>query len=609
MPENAPLADPKAPASTDANNANAAPNGKPANGNDISKNGNGQDKKPKPGWGKPVMIGVVILLVLFGILWGPGYLHHMQTHPSTDDAYVSGNLIAVSPVISGTLQQLEVDEGTFVRRGQLIARIDDAGPRASLRQALANYNAALSQIPQAQRNLIYQQQATQAAIQRAQASLEAQQAKTVGAEQQVTLASGTTQNQVKQAEAQIDQATALVQQSLAQVQTAQATVGNSQQAVTTALASLESYQQQIQTAQKALQAAQARVQAAQIEADRTSRDETRYRALYTQDAVSAQVYDNAQATARNAQANLQAAQAQAEEAQSQVEQAHTGVKQAQSQVEQARKNVTQGEAQVRAAQRATDAAREQVRVQRAGLGLARANGTQVGIQRANLAQTAHQTGESEADIATARAGQEQVEVRRKQIETYRAQAEQAKAALTNAQITLNDTLIYAPTDGTIVRKSVNVGASLSPGQSIVTMTQGDYVWVEANFKETQLGNVVPGEPVEIEVDAFPHKIFKAHVHSINEATGAATSLLPPDNSTGNFTKVVQRIPVRIELEAANDNEDKRYARQSDILNLRQGMSVVTTIDTTDVDKYRRQQKPPRPASQTVGTAAGAGGGR
>jgi Cation efflux system protein CusB domain 1 len=119
-----------------------------------------------------------------------------------------------------------------------------------------------------------------------------------------------------------------------------------------------------------------------------------------------------------------------------------------------------------------------------------------------------------------------------------------------------------------------------PGQTILTLTEGDYVWVTANYKETQLRNTHPGQPAEVEVDAVPGKAFLGWVRSINEATGAATSLLPPENATGNFVKVVQRIPVRIELDPAGDDEDRKYARLSDIRTLRQGMSVSATIDTS-----------------------------
>jgi membrane fusion protein, multidrug efflux system len=544
----------------------------------------GANGKKGPPWLRPALWGAGIVALIVGVIWGVNYWHFASTHVSTDDAYVTGNLVNVSPVISGTLAELTVDEGSVVRRGQLIARLDDAGPQATLRQARANYTAAMSQVPQAERNLLYQEQATRAAIQKAQAALGSQRAKAAGAEQQVTLASGTTRNQVRQAQSQLSAARALEQQSLAQAHAADVAVDNYRQAVQTALASADNYQQQVSTAQKALQAAQARVQAAQTEADRTAKDETRYRVLYVQDAVSAQVYDNAKAQARNAQANVAATQSQADEAASQVEQARAGARQAQSQVEQARKNVTQAQAQARAAHRAAEATGEQVSVAQAGLGLARANSTQVGIQQANLLSASQQTGESQADVEAARAGEQQVAMRRTQISTYRAQAQQALAALNNAQITLSDTRIYAPNDGKVVRKIANVGVSLSPGQAIVTITQGNYVWVQANFKETQLKDVRPGETAEVEVDAAPGKVFKGRVRSIDEATGAATSLLPPDNSTGNFTKVVQRIPVRIELVPADSSDDKKFARAEDIANLRQGMSVTATVDIGSRDQ-------------------------
>ena len=95
------------------------------------------------------------------------------------------------------------------------------------------------------------------------------------------------------------------------------------------------------------------------------------------------------------------------------------------------------------------------------------------------------------------------------------------------------------------------------------------VWVTANYKETQLGDVKPGQPVEVEVDAFPGKSFKGHVGSISAGTGSTFALLPPDNATGNFTKVVQRVPVKILLEPGQVNMDR----------LRTGMSVTATIET------------------------------
>jgi len=510
------------------------------------------EKKPVSLVRKLIIAGVVAAILIAGLIYGLSYYHYNQDHVSTDDAYVAGNLVNVSPIISGTLIQLLVDEGSVVKKGQPLGRLEDSGPRAAVQQAQATYQAALSQIPQAQQNLLYQQQATQAAIHKAQAELGAQQAKTEGARQQVVLSSNQVLNQVRQAESQVEQARQEAAQYDAQVQTARAAVNSQQQTV--------------RTAQRAADAADAQILGTRSNFVKNQTDLARYAKLVVQQAVTQQQYDAVSAATDSAQSTFNAARFQAD--------------QAHSQVNAARANVAQAQAQIRAAQRAADAFHQNVQVAQAGLGIARANLSQISIQQTNVVNNLGQDSSAQADLSTAQAGNTQVAVRRSQIRTFEAQVAQAKAALANAQVTLNDTLIPAPTDGTVVKKAVSVGASLSPGQTIVTMTQGDYVYVTANFKETQLRDVKPGESAEVEVDSFPGRIFKGHVRSINETTGATQALLPPDNATGNFTKVVQRIPVRIELDTAKDGDDKKYARLDDIHNLRQGMSVVTTIDVS-----------------------------
>lgn len=509
-------------------------------------------KKPAGPLKKLLIAGVVAALLVAGLIYGLSYYHYSQDHVSTDDAYVTGNLVNVSPIISGTLTQLLVDEGNVVKKGQPMGRLEDSGPRAAVQQAQASYQAALSQLPQAQQNLIYQQQATAAAIRKAQAELAAQQAKTSGAQQQVILSRNQVLNQVRQAESQVEQARQQAAQYDAQVQTARAGVNAQQQTV--------------RTAQRAADTADAQLKGVQSNFEKNRTDVARYAKLVVQEAVTPQQYDAVKAAADSAESQFNAARFQSA--------------QAHSQVNAARANVAQSQAQLRASQRAADAFHQNINVARAGLGIARANLSQIGIQQANVVGNLGQNSSALADLSTAQAGNTQVAVRRSQIRTFEAQVAQAKAALANAQVTLNDTLIPAPTDGTVIKKAVNVGSSLSPGQTVVTMTQGDYVYITANFKETQLRDVRPGQSVEIEVDSFPGRIFKGHVQSINEATGATQALLPPDNATGNFTKVVQRIPVRIELDAAKDNEDKKYARLQDIHNLRQGMSAAPTIDVS-----------------------------
>ena len=419
------------------------------------------EKKPASPVRKLIIGGIVAALLVAGLIYGLSYYHYSQDHVSTDDAQVQGNRVNVSPIISGTLTQLLVDQGTVVKKGQPIGRLEDSGPRAAFQQAEATYQAAKSQLPQAQQNLIYQQQATQAAIRKAQADLAAQQARTQGARQQVILSSNQVQNQVRQAQSQVQQAQEQAAQYDAQVQTARAAVNAQQQTV--------------RTAQRAADAADATISGALANATKTSNDQKRYAVLVRQEAVTPQQYDAAAAASVSAQSQLDAARFQAA--------------QAHSQVNAARANVAQAAAQLKAAQRAADAFHQNVQVARAGLGIARANLTQIGIQQTNVVGSLGQNSSALADLATAQAGKTQIALRRDQINTFRAQAASAQAALASAQVTLNDTLIPAPADGTVITKAVNVGASLSPGQTVVTMTQGDYVYVTANFKETQLRDV------------------------------------------------------------------------------------------------------------------------
>jgi membrane fusion protein (multidrug efflux system) len=145
----------------------------------------------------------------------------------------------------------------------------------------------------------------------------------------------------------------------------------------------------------------------------------------------------------------------------------------------------------------------------------------------------------------------------------------ARAARDQAALNLSYTRITAPAEGVVSRKSVELGQLVQPGQPLMSLVPLSDVWITANLKETQTANVTPGDPVDFTVDAYGGRHFKGHVESLAPATGARFSLLPPDNATGNFTKVVQRIPVRIRLDGKNDP----------VRPLRPGMSVAVTITT------------------------------
>jgi len=153
-------------------------------------------------------------------------------------------------------------------------------------------------------------------------------------------------------------------------------------------------------------------------------------------------------------------------------------------------------------------------------------------------------------------------------QSARAQVATAQAARDLAALDLSYTKIVAPSDGVVSKKSVAVGQMLSPGQGVAQLVPAEGEWVTGNFKETQLTKMHVGQPAEVEVDAFPGVKLHGEVESFSAATGARFSLLPPDNATGNFTKVVQRVPVRIHLRDVPSE-----------LAIRPGMSVVLTVNT------------------------------
>ncbi|MBF0516825.1 MAG: HlyD family secretion protein [Nitrospirae bacterium] len=148
-----------------------------------------------------------------------------------------------------------------------------------------------------------------------------------------------------------------------------------------------------------------------------------------------------------------------------------------------------------------------------------------------------------------------------------AAIKQKEAMLEAAQLNMGYTKIYAAASGIVSKKGVEVGNRAAPGQPLMAIVSADDLWVVANYKETQVAKIKPGQRVEIKVDAFPGKILKAKVDSITSGTGAVFSLFPPENASGHYVKVVQRIPVKIRLDNSTASADI----------LRVGMSVVPTV--------------------------------
>jgi membrane fusion protein (multidrug efflux system) len=177
---------------------------------------------------------------------------------------------------------------------------------------------------------------------------------------------------------------------------------------------------------------------------------------------------------------------------------------------------------------------------------------------ANLSAAERQAGVASATVSNAEAG----------TRVANARLLAAKAARDNAALQLSYATVAAPMGGIVSRKQVEIGQLVQPGQPLFTIVSDSGVWVTANFKETQLAGIRTGRPVEIHVDAYDGCIASGTVESVSAATGARFALLPPDNATGNFPKVVQRVPVRIKIvHGCGDNRP-----------LRPGMSVVASVE-------------------------------
>lgn len=184
-----------------------------------------------------------------------------------------------------------------------------------------------------------------------------------------------------------------------------------------------------------------------------------------------------------------------------------------------------------------------------------------------------QAQQARAELAAAQAAVAAASGRRstlfQQIKQTQAQADAARAQLEAADLNVSSTMLKASIAGRIGDLSVRVGQFAQPGQRLMSIVPVDQIYVSANFKETQVGLVRPGQRAELEIDALPGIMIEGRVDSIAPGTGAEFSILPPENATGNFTKIVQRIPVRIAIEAS-----PKIRRL-----LVPGMSVVATIDT------------------------------
>jgi len=422
--------------------------------------------------------GVIIIaavLLLLGTIFGVRYWLYSRSHESTDDAFIDGHIIQISPKVSGYVAKIYVSDNQQVKEGDLIAELDARDYEVKLQQAKAALDAGLAKEHEAKTN--------------------------------VTLTRATS--------------SATVQQARAAVQKSRSDVASSRAGAASLRSRANEAASAISTAQANLAQTQAQVVAAQADVTRANADVARYRELYAKDEISQQRLVQAETTANTANAQLEAA----------------------------RQRVTAAEARVNEARAAQAAASQTAQQAQSQIGGAQAN-----------------VNEALGRLAQANAAPQQVAVSQAQAQTAGATTEQLRAQVAQAELELSYTKIYAPENGRVTRKSVEEGALVQVGQPLLAIVPGD-VWVTANFKENQIGRMTPGQSVEITVDAYPDKTFKGHVDSIQAGTGARFSLIPPENATGNYVKVVQRVPVKIVFDEPPDPKHM----------LAPGMSVVPEV--------------------------------
>lgn len=326
---------------------------------------------------------------------------------------------------------------------------------------------------------------------------------------------------------------------------------------------LRDYQVQVQQLQASLQAAQRQADAAKSNVTLAS--------------------GNALGNNQQAQGNVSSASAAIGTAVAAVKAAQTGVPSAQAAVAQADANLQRAQAdydRYKSLFESGAVSRQQLDSARATyyVDLAQKNSAVQGVAQAqaNLAQAQENVVKAQAQLAAAKGALQQATasngqtlVNRSQYNAALATVAQAQANLKNAQLQLSYTNITAPTAGKVGNKSVQTGQRVQPGTPLMAITENDD-WVVANFKETQLGRMRIGQPVELKVDAFPNHPFIGHLDSFSPGSGATFALLPSDNATGNFTKIVQRIPVKIVFDPQSV---KGYESR-----IAPGMSVEVSVD-------------------------------
>ncbi len=448
-------------------------------------------------------IYVVSAIVVVFVIGGLSWWLYSRQFEKTDDAFIEGNISFISSKISSHIGKVHVEENQFVKKGDLLVELDTREFDAKLEQAQAMLKTA-----NARRS-------------KAVASYELTRKTTRSDLNQASSVVSTAKNTIEQTRIAADSKLTSVEQAKIQARTAEAT--------------LNQVLAQVPAAQAGFEQAKAQIQAAQSRLKNAEKEYERSQMLFKSGDLSKQDLDRDERILTENRANMISAEKQVDIAQSQI-----NALKKQSEVEKSR----------------ADEAKNAI--------TAAENNYRQSLSQVNIASS--QADEAQGKLLGADVLPQQNAIGESEIQTVEAEIAQAQAAVNQAQLELDNTKIYAPQDGYVSRKSIVEGQLVQTDQPLMSISLPG-IWVIANFKETQIERMNVGQYVDIFVDAYPHTTFKGRIESFQVGTGSRFSVLPAENASGNYVKVVQRIPVRILF---NETPEEKFL-------LVPGMSVVPRV--------------------------------
>lgn len=499
---------------------------------------------------KPVPVALLGILVVAGLAYGLPKYQYMRGHATTDNAYLVADITQIAPQVAGQVKDVLVSDNQEVKKGDLLVLIDDAKYAAAVKQAQANLASAIADAKAAGLNVTLTQESTSAQIVQSEGGVD----QSIGA-------IGAAEADVRRSSAAVSTAQAAEEKQRADIEALKLDVEVANDGVLKAQKAIEASGALLEAARSSHLAAHASVLAAQAKAEQAERDAKRFDTLAASGAVSRQQKENADLALKTAQEQLRASKHQADAALASVSQREAELDSTRQQLSIAKAGLSQARARLQAALSYSRALKSQTQA---------AIAQRTAAQRA-VDQAQARLKQSKGLLNQAKTGPQQVKVKAAGKEQALARIEQAKAALENAKLDLQHTRIVSPIDGRVSKKSVQVGALVSVGTPLMAIVNEKSIYIYANFKETQISGVKVGQKVDIEIDSFPGRKYEGFVDSLSAATGATFALLPPDNATGNFVKVVQRVPIKIKFKP----------NQEGLELLKAGLSAVVSVELSD----------------------------